>query len=119
MSATPSRSRWERIFSGCFRGTVKQGREIHASSVAGKARHRSKKTSAVSRRPKKAAPRRIDSQPARAGARRRPPVANARPKPDGEGATPGMTVKKATQRQGFKTSEFIVYPAHGVGQILA
>ncbi len=30
-----------------------------------------------------------------------------------------MTTKKATQRQGFKTNEFIVYPAHGVGQILA
>jgi CarD family transcriptional regulator len=30
-----------------------------------------------------------------------------------------MTSKKATQRQGFKTSEFIVYPAHGVGQIVA
>jgi CarD family transcriptional regulator len=30
-----------------------------------------------------------------------------------------MTAKKATQRQGFKTSEFIVYPAHGVGQIVA
>jgi CarD family transcriptional regulator len=31
-----------------------------------------------------------------------------------------MTVKKAAQqRQGFKTSEFIVYPAHGVGQIIA
>jgi CarD family transcriptional regulator len=31
-----------------------------------------------------------------------------------------MTVKKtAQQRQGFKTGEFIVYPAHGVGQILA
>jgi len=31
-----------------------------------------------------------------------------------------MTVnKKTTQRQGFKTNEFIVYPAHGVGQILA
>jgi len=30
-----------------------------------------------------------------------------------------MTSKKATQRQGFKTSEFIVYPAHGVGQIIA
>jgi CarD family transcriptional regulator len=27
--------------------------------------------------------------------------------------------KKATQRQGFKTNEFIVYPAHGVGQIVA
>ena len=26
---------------------------------------------------------------------------------------------RATQRQGFKTSEFIVYPAHGVGQIVA
>lgn len=29
------------------------------------------------------------------------------------------TAKKATQRQGFKTNEFIVYPAHGVGQISA
>jgi CarD family transcriptional regulator len=27
--------------------------------------------------------------------------------------------KPLTQRQGFKTSEFVVYPAHGVGQILA
>jgi len=31
----------------------------------------------------------------------------------------GMNAKKTTQRQGFKTSEFIVYPAHGVGQIVA
>ena len=30
-----------------------------------------------------------------------------------------MNAKKTTQRQGFKTSEFIVYPAHGVGQITA
>jgi len=30
-----------------------------------------------------------------------------------------MTSKKATQRHGFKTSEFIVYPSHGVGQIIA
>ncbi|WP_040620607.1 CarD family transcriptional regulator [Rhodovulum sp. PH10] len=30
-----------------------------------------------------------------------------------------MTNKKTTQRQGFKTNEFIVYPAHGVGQITA
>jgi len=29
------------------------------------------------------------------------------------------TNKKTTQRQGFKTSEFVVYPAHGVGQITA
>ena len=26
--------------------------------------------------------------------------------------------KKSAQRQGFKTGEFIVYPAHGVGQIV-
>ncbi len=30
-----------------------------------------------------------------------------------------MTIKKTTQRQGFKTNEFIVYPAHGVGQIVS
>jgi CarD family transcriptional regulator len=28
-------------------------------------------------------------------------------------------IPRAIQRQGFKTSEFIVYPAHGVGQIVA
>ncbi len=31
----------------------------------------------------------------------------------------GMNAKKTTQRQGFKTTEFIVYPAHGVGQIVS
>ena len=30
-----------------------------------------------------------------------------------------MTSKKPTQRQDFKTGEFIVFPAHGVGQIVA
>jgi CarD family transcriptional regulator len=29
------------------------------------------------------------------------------------------TIKKMSQRLGFKTSEHIVYPAHGVGQIVA
>ena len=41
-------------------------------------------------------------------------------KPGGEGATSWNDhAKKTTQRQGFKTNEFIVYPAHGVGQIMA
>ena len=40
-------------------------------------------------------------------------------RPSGQGVTQGMTAKKTTQRQGFKTNEFIVYPAHGVGQIVA
>ena len=35
-------------------------------------------------------------------------------------APPKVEEKKVlTQRQGFETSEFVVYPAHGVGQILA
>src|ERR1700728_1646584 len=42
-----------------------------------------------------------------------------RQKPEVEGAALGMNAKKTTQRQGFKTNEFIVYPAHGVGQIVA
>src|SRR5262249_19410410 len=49
-----------------------------------------------------------------------PVVAKAphRRKPD-EGATPVMPPKKPMhQRQGFKTGEFIVYPSHGVGQIV-
>jgi CarD family transcriptional regulator len=44
------------------------------------------------------------------------PVGRNRPK--GQGVNQGMTSKKATQRSGFKTGEFIVYPAHGVGQIV-
>ena len=66
------------------------------------------------------ASRRPPSQPTRAGARSR--VSAAKPaqrrKPEADGATLGITVKKTTQRQGFKTNEFIVYPAHGVGQIV-
>jgi len=46
-------------------------------------------------------------------------VTNVRRKADAEGATSGMASKKTTQRQGFKTNEFIVYPAHGVGQIVS
>ena len=39
------------------------------------------------------------------------PVAAAAPRPEEK--------KVVTQRQGFKANEFVVYPAHGVGQILA
>ncbi|HYS47782.1 MAG TPA: CarD family transcriptional regulator [Xanthobacteraceae bacterium] len=34
-------------------------------------------------------------------------------------AVPQPVLPRATQRQGFKTNEFIVYPAHGVGQIVS
>jgi CarD family transcriptional regulator, regulator of rRNA transcription len=46
----------------------------------------------------------------------KPAVAAAKP----VAAAPRVEEKKVlTQRQGFKTNEFVVYPAHGVGQILA
>ncbi|WP_375413295.1 CarD family transcriptional regulator [uncultured Bradyrhizobium sp.] len=48
-------------------------------------------------------------------------VAAARPavKPVAVAARVEEPKKVLTQRQGFKTNEFVVYPAHGVGQILA
>jgi CarD family transcriptional regulator len=80
---------------------------------------RTKKTSAGVRRRASHTPRAATHTP-RAAARRGPPVAKSpvRRKPD-EGVSPGMTSKKTTQRQGFRTNEFIVYPSHGVGQILS
>jgi CarD family transcriptional regulator, regulator of rRNA transcription len=84
-------------------------------------RHKSKKgTSGVDRRAKKpsAGAVRRTSQALRGTARRGAPMAKLGRKPE-QGAVPGMTAKKTTQRQGFKTNEFIVYPAHGVGQIVA
>ena len=49
------------------------------------------------------------------------PVAAAAPKAAVKPAIPPRVEEKKplTQRQGFKTNEFVVYPAHGVGQILA
>jgi CarD family transcriptional regulator len=84
-------------------------------------RQKSKKgSSGASRRTKKTAAGAVrrTSQASRGTARRAAPVAKLGRKPE-QGAVPGMTPKKTTQRQGFKTNEFIVYPAHGVGQILA
>jgi CarD family transcriptional regulator len=91
--------------------------------VAGKTRHKAKKGSTgMSRRPKKSADVRRTSQASRGAVRNGAPAAKmaGSRKAAGEGAMPGMpTNKKTTQRQGFKTNEFIVYPAHGVGQIMA
>src|SRR6201991_424122 len=84
-------------------------------------RSKSKKgSSGVTRHPKKssAGSVRRTSQASRGTARRGAPVAKLGRKPE-QGAVPGMTAKKTTQRQGFKTNEYIVYPAHGVGQIVA
>jgi CarD family transcriptional regulator len=87
-------------------------------------RHRSKKSatgmSRKARKPTAGAGRR-PSQSRRRTTRARVSVGKPvhRPKPEAEGANLGMAAKKTTQRQGFKTNEFVVYPAHGVGQIVA
>jgi CarD family transcriptional regulator len=57
--------------------------------------------------PKTAAPKPAISKPVA-----HKPVAAAAPRVE-------EPKKVLTQRQGFKTNEFVVYPAHGVGQILA
>jgi len=112
---------WEHIFSG-FRGTVKRGVIFHARAVAAKTRHRAKKSAAgMSRKTTKtssrASRRPSQSTRTRSGAGVAKPT--QRRKPEAEGAILGMNTKKTTQRQGFKTQEFIVYPAHGVGQIVS
>ena len=48
----------------------------------------------------------------------KPPVPEKPSTPAAEEAGP-KAAKAVGQRQGFKTGEFIVYPAHGVGQIVA
>jgi CarD family transcriptional regulator, regulator of rRNA transcription len=48
------------------------------------------------------------------------PAKTVAAKPAAPAAAPRVEEKKVlTQRQGFKTHEYVVYPAHGVGQILA
>src|SRR5208283_1827326 len=48
-----------------------------------------------------------------------PPGGRQRPAPREESAASSKSAKPAAQRQGFKLNEFVVYPAHGVGQIVA
>jgi CarD family transcriptional regulator len=104
--------------------------KIHATTVAGKrskakttgskgsksAAARTKDRLKKSAKPTAAQSRRVSHAPAGRSASAKPV---GRPRPDGQGAPQVMTSKKTTQRHGFKTNEFIVYPAHGVGQILA
>ncbi len=70
--------------------------------------------------PKTAAPKAAARPVTRPAAK---PVASKAPKPAVKPVAIQPKVeepkKVLTQRQGFKTNEFVVYPAHGVGQILA
>ncbi|RAI41648.1 CarD family transcriptional regulator [Rhodoplanes roseus] len=83
--------------------------------------HAAAKTPARAETPPTAPVKQVVKAAAKASAKpsARPRVEDPGKKPEVEGAVPGMSNKKTTQRQGFKTNEFIVYPAHGVGQITA
>ena len=75
------------------------------------------KTAAHKPAPKAAAPKTpVNKTPVSKAPVAAKPVAATKP----VAAAPRVEEKKPlTQRQGFKTNEFVVYPAHGVGQILA
>jgi CarD family transcriptional regulator len=72
----------------------------------------------------KAAPAKTTTAPkpaAKAPVVNKPIAAASKPAAKPVAAAPRVEEPKKvlTQRQGFKTNEFVVYPAHGVGQILA
>ena len=56
-----------------------------------------------------------ETAPAKAAA----PVVKVQKAVVAEEAPAAKTLKSASQRQGFKLNEFVVYPAHGVGQIVS
>ena len=75
----------------------------------------------VAKTPVKAAP--VKAAPVKAAPPKVAPKAAVAPKPAAKPVAAAPRVeepkKVVTQRQGFKANEFVVYPAHGVGQILA
>jgi CarD family transcriptional regulator len=91
-----------------------------SKATASKAKTASHKASAHKTAPKAAAPKAAPPKAAVKAHVAAKPVVAAKPAAKPVAAAPRIEDKKPlTQRQGFKTNEFVVYPAHGVGQILA
>jgi len=103
------------------KASVKEARKVAAT--------KSKKRSVMSDKTAKTAAKAAGSKTvaAKAAARTAPKAAHPAPKTAVKPATKPVAAaprveepkKVVTQRQGFKANEFVVYPAHGVGQILA
>nr|WP_291690407.1 CarD family transcriptional regulator [Bradyrhizobium sp.] len=86
-----------------------------AAKATGSKASASTKSAPKTTAPKTTAPKTAPKAAAKPAAAHKPAVA-AKP----VAPAPKVEEKKIpTQRQGFKTNEFVVYPAHGVGQILA
>ena len=101
------------------------GSKATASKVAPKAAVKAtapKATAPKAAAPKAAAPKTFATKPVVAPKAVAPKaVVAAKPAAKPVAAAPRVEEPKkvVTQRQGFKANEFVVYPAHGVGQILA
>src|SRR5258707_8563777 len=92
------------------------GSKATASKVAAKtASHKTAPKTVASKNPAPKAPAVKAAAPKAAA----PVTQKAAAKPVAAAPRVEEPKKVLTQRQGFKTNEFVVYPAHGVGQILA
>ena len=107
---------------GRTKASVKEVRKVAATKSSKNKRSvmpdKTAKTAA-----KATAPKTVASKPAAKPSLNKAPAPKAAVKPAAKPAAAAPRVeepkKVVTQRQGFKANEFVVYPAHGVGQILA
>jgi CarD family transcriptional regulator len=112
-SATKSRARAVKVSAAKSSKNKRSAMPNKTAKTAAKATGSKANASKVAAKtaPKTAAPKTAAAKPVA-----HKPVVAAKP----VAAPPRVEEKKVlTQRQGFKTNEFVVYPAHGVGQILA
>lgn len=94
--------------------TAKPAAKATVAKPAAAKVHAAKAPAAKAHAAKPVAPKApVAAAPAKAPVAAKPAVKAAAPAPKVE------EKKVVTQRQGFKANEFVVYPAHGVGQILA
>jgi len=97
--------------------TAKTSAKVTESKAAAKPATKTAPKTEVKAEAKVAAPvAKAATKPAAAVAK---PVAGKTAAPAAAAPRVEEPKKPLTQRQGFKTNEFVVYPAHGVGQILA
>jgi CarD family transcriptional regulator len=95
-----------------------QEAKLTASRSAQEARSATEKGSAPLARPKPS-PAHVAPASETAPAKAAAPVAKVQKPVVPEEAPAAKALKSASQRQGFKLNEFVVYPAHGVGQIVS
>jgi CarD family transcriptional regulator len=105
--------------------SAKTAAKAKSSAAKGAAKAAPSKPASNKNAPNKTAPKTVAKATVKPVAAAKPvagkPVVSAKPvaKPVPAVSRVEEPKKVLTQRQGFKTNEFVVYPAHGVGQILA